>query len=53
MLTYLGYSEQAKQLEHAIEQTYRAGVGLTLDQGGKGSTMEFVEAIMESILEGT
>ena len=50
MLTYLGYIEQAKQLEHAIEQTYHAGVGLTRDQGGRGSTIEFVEAVVESIV---
>src|SRR5437868_8257822 len=41
MLEYLGYIEQAKQLERAIEQTYHAGIGLTRDQGGRGSTMEF------------
>jgi isocitrate/isopropylmalate dehydrogenase len=50
MLAYLGYTEQGKQLERAIEQTYHAGVVLTLDQGGKGSTLEFVEAVNESIL---
>lgn len=53
MLAYLGYNEQSKQLERAIEQTYCKGVSLTLDQGGKGSTMEFTEAVVESILEGT
>ena len=53
MLTYLGYTEQAKQLERAIEQTYDAGVSLTLDQGGNGSTKEFVEAVMESVLKAT
>jgi 3-isopropylmalate dehydrogenase len=50
MLSYLGYTEQGKQLERAIEQTYRAGVVLTLDQGGKGSTLEFVEVVLASIL---
>jgi isocitrate/isopropylmalate dehydrogenase len=53
MLTYLGYTEQSKQLERAIGQTYRAGVSLTLDQGGRGSTREFTEAVMESIFKGT
>jgi isocitrate/isopropylmalate dehydrogenase len=53
MLTYLGYTEQGQQLKHAIEQTYYAGVGLTPDQGGRGSTMEFVEAVVESILKRT
>ena len=50
MLTYLGYTEQAKQLEHAIEQTYSEGVSLTRDQGGSESTMEFVEAVVETIV---
>jgi isocitrate/isopropylmalate dehydrogenase len=49
MLTYLGYTEQAERLEHAIEQTYYKGICLTRDQGGSGSTMEFVEAVLESI----
>ena len=53
MLTYLGYTEQAKKLERAIEQTYHEGVSLTLDQGGKESTMEFAGAVMESILKET
>ncbi len=49
MLTYLGYAEQAERLERAIEQTYYKGICLTRDQGGSGSTMEFVEAVVESI----
>ena len=53
MLNYLGYHEQAKQLELSIERTYHEGACLTRDQGGKGSTMEFVEAVIESILKGT
>jgi isocitrate/isopropylmalate dehydrogenase len=51
MLSYLGYTKQGKQLERAIEENYSAGVGLTRDQGGKGSTMEFAEAVIESILK--
>src|SRR5205085_10622479 len=50
MLTYLGYTEQGKHSERAIEQIYRAGVGLTRDQGGTGDTMKFVEAVVESIV---
>src|SRR3974390_3408442 len=52
MLTYLGYTEQGEKLARAIEQTYHAGAGLTPDQGGRGSTMEFAEAVIESILKG-
>jgi isocitrate/isopropylmalate dehydrogenase len=50
MLTYLGYIEQAKQLERAIEKTYHEGACLTHDQGGSGGTMEFVEAVVKSIV---
>src|SRR5437764_5259656 len=42
MLDYFGYAEQARRLEKAIEQTYREGAVLPLDQGGHASTMEFV-----------
>jgi len=45
MLEYLGYVEQAQQLEHAVEKVYREGIALTRDQGGGVSTMEFVEAV--------
>ncbi len=45
MLTYLGYHEQARQLERAIEETYREKITLTGDQGGEASTAEFVETV--------
>ena len=45
MLDYLGYTDQGRRLENAIEQTYREGMTLTLDQGGSASTMEFVEEV--------
>ena len=53
MFTYLGYDEESEKLKRAIEQTYRAGVALTLDQGGRVSTMEFIEAVVELIFKGT
>ena len=49
MLTYLGYTEQAERLERAVEKTYSKGISLTRDQRGSGSTMEFVEAVVEAI----
>ena len=49
MLTYLGYAEQAERLGRAIEQTYYKGICLTRDQGGSGSTMEFVEAVVSTV----
>ncbi|HZT99784.1 MAG TPA: isocitrate/isopropylmalate family dehydrogenase [Ktedonobacteraceae bacterium] len=45
MLDYLGYTEQGRRLENAIEQTYREGTVLTLDQGGSAGTTEFVEGV--------
>lgn len=45
MLDYLGYGEQARQLEHAIEQVYREGAVLPVDQGGQASTSKFVAAV--------
>jgi isocitrate/isopropylmalate dehydrogenase len=50
MLAHLGYTHQSQQLERAIELTYHEGVSLTCDQGGKASTVEFVEAVVDSIL---
>jgi len=49
MLEYLGYIEQARALEIAIEQTYREGKTLTADQGGTATTLEFVEAVKHSL----
>lgn len=45
MLAYLGYTEQSRRLERAIEEVYREGASLTHDQGGTASTLEFVKAI--------
>jgi len=46
LLEYLGYAEQAVQLEHAIEQVYQEGRCLTADQGGSANTRKFVEAVV-------
>ena len=45
MLRYLGYAEQAQQLETAIAHVYREGIALTIDQGGHARTQEFVDAV--------
>ena len=45
MLEYLGYLKQARMLEQAIVQTYRERTVLPIDQGGRASTTEFVDAI--------
>ena len=49
MLAYLGYIEQARQLEGALEQVYREGTTLTRDQGGEASTAAFVEAVRRQL----
>jgi len=45
MLNYLGYTEQAHTLEIAVEQTYREGRTLPIDQGGSATTAEFIDAV--------
>ncbi len=45
LLDYLGYTKQARALELAVEQTYRDGRVLPIDQGGHATTTEFVEAV--------
>jgi len=45
LLEYLGYVEQARLLEVALEQTYRQGTALPHDQGGNAGTKAFVEGI--------
>lgn len=49
LLHYLGCSEQARTLESAVEQTYRAGHVLPIDQGGSATTTEFVEAVKKHL----
>ncbi|HCJ35869.1 MAG TPA: isocitrate/isopropylmalate dehydrogenase family protein [Ktedonobacter sp.] len=51
LLAYLGFSQQAQQLELAIEQVYREEATLTCDQGGNASTMEFVEAVKVCLID--
>jgi 3-isopropylmalate dehydrogenase len=45
MLDYLGYAEQARELEQAIAQTYHDGSLLPVDQGGQASTLQFIDAV--------
>ncbi len=45
LITYLGYSEAADQLEAAIDRVYAAGQTLPVDQGGSASTSQFFEAV--------
>ena len=45
MLRYLGFEDRAGQLEEAIAAVYARGLHLTPDQGGQGTTTEFVSAV--------
>jgi isocitrate/isopropylmalate dehydrogenase len=49
LLDYLGYHEQAEQLERAIQLTYRVGEALTIDQGGNATTTEFVKGVSKHL----
>lgn len=45
LLEHLQYAEQAQALRQAVEQTYREGRVLPVDQGGHATTAQFVEAV--------
>ena len=49
MLDHLGLSEQAAQLERAVETTYAAADRLTPDQGGHATTEQFAEAVLDAL----
>ena len=49
LLDYLGYAEQARQLESAIQRVYRVGLSLPTDQGGQATTTKFVAAVGRSL----
>jgi len=45
MLDYLGFADAAQRLDGAISAVYAEGRYLTPDQGGKGLTTEFCQAV--------
>ena len=45
MLDYLGFGNEAAQLNAAIKQVYADGKVLTVDQGGNAKTYEFCDAV--------
>jgi isocitrate/isopropylmalate dehydrogenase len=49
MLDYAGFPDAARRLERAVEQTYAAGDRLTPDQGGTGTTSQFVQAVQSRL----
>ena len=52
MLAHLGEREAARKLQGALEQVYAEGRHLTRDVGGKASTREFTDAVIENIAVG-
>ncbi len=49
MMEYLGFSEFASRLDHAIEKVYAEGKVLTPDQGGGASTSDMVQAVADAL----
>lgn len=49
LLRYLGYDEQSRRLERAIQQVYLEGTALPIDQGGSAKTMEFVDSLQHEL----
>src|ERR1700687_2414810 len=49
LLNYLGYDEQSRRLERAMQQVYLEGTALTIDQGGSAKTMEFVDSLLDKL----
>jgi isocitrate/isopropylmalate dehydrogenase len=45
MLDYWGFADAAQKLEEAVSAVYLEGRYLTLDQGGRGLTTEFCQAV--------
>lgn len=49
MLAYLGEREASAKLEKAIHRVYREATHLTGDVGGKSSTKEFTDAVIQAM----
>jgi isocitrate/isopropylmalate dehydrogenase len=49
MLDYLGFRDESKRFEHAVQKVYAEGKVLTPDQGGRGKTTEFTGAVIANL----
>ncbi len=49
LLEYLGFADEARRLERAIEAVYAEGRVLTADQGGHATTPQFCAAVARQI----
>ncbi len=52
MLRHLGEQDAANQIRAAVERVFRAKEHLTRDMGGKASTTEFADAVIEALQSG-
>jgi isocitrate/isopropylmalate dehydrogenase len=49
MLRHLGECSAADRLEAALQKVYKEGKHVTRDIGGKASTQEFTDAVIEAL----
>ncbi len=49
MLEHVGRGEAGKRIEQAVIRTLQAGVGLTRDLGGDGTTATITEQIIKNL----
>jgi isocitrate dehydrogenase (NAD+) len=49
MLDYLNETKAARRIENALHKVYREGKSLTRDVGGKATTAQFTEAIVQAL----
>jgi 3-isopropylmalate dehydrogenase len=49
MLDHIGLRDEAARLEAAVARVYRNGKALTPDQGGKGTTKGFADAVLAAL----
>jgi isocitrate/isopropylmalate dehydrogenase len=52
MLEHMGLGAEALRLEAAVAAVYRQGRALTRDQGGRATTREFCQAVLEALRAG-
>ncbi|MBB4076956.1 molybdenum cofactor synthesis domain-containing protein [Bartonella fuyuanensis] len=50
LLDHLGFQDAAQQLSESVDQVIRAGKTITYDLGGKASTRQMAEAVLNSLV---
>ena len=49
MLSYLGFVDDARAVERAVDRVYASGMALTPDQGGSSTSAQFTDAVIALI----